>query len=282
MEEEKNNQQRPETEISGAHNQSAVSASGEEVTKTVLTTVSGHPTKSRKWDWFWTDKSKLILPGAILLAAIMISGTLLYVNHGQSDGRQGTAQIGGPAATPSPKAPEADNDAFLGPKNASVTIIEFSDFQCLYCRKFWKETFEQLKKAYINTGKVRFVYRDFPLEFHEMSQASAEASECAKEQGKYWEMHDKMFAEQVKLGEGAVQYAVNDLKKWAAEIGLNAAKFNQCLDASKYKEEIADDFSDGVAAGVSGTPTFFINGKMLIGAQPFAQFKAIIDAELQK
>src|SRR3989344_1321631 len=183
----------------------------------------------------------------------------------------------------------ADDDAFLGDKNAPVTIIEFSDFQCPFCRKFWTETFEQLKTQYIDTGKVKLVYRDFPLaSLHPMAQKSAEAAECAKEQGKFWEYHDKMYGEQNIIDSGTVAgpvkgtatYTIEDLKKWAKDIELDSSKFDSCLDDGKYADEVAKDFQDGADAGVQGTPSFFINGKQLSGAQPFSAFQQAIDAEL--
>ena len=108
------------------------------------------------------------------------------------------------------------------------------------------------------------------------------AAACADEQGKFWEMHDAIFDEQEKLGSGTVQFTVDDVKKWAAKIGLNTAKFNQCLDSGKYKQEVEKDIADGSAAGVRGTPATFINGRLVSGAQPFAAFKVIIDEELKK
>lgn len=170
----------------------------------------------------------------------------------------------------------------LGDKNAKVTIVEFSDFQCLFCRKYWKETFPQLKKEYIDTGKAVLYYRHYPLSFHPQAQISAEASECANEQGKFYQFHDKIFEEQVKQGEGTIEYTADDIKKWATEIGIDMKKFTPCFEESKYKDNVAQDFNDGSAAGVNGTPGFFINGTSLVGAQPFESFKAIIDEELKK
>lgn len=230
------------------------------------------------------DPNKLILSGSILFAAILMAGTLLYVNRDKFGNAGGGAQIvqgGGENAGPA-VAVSADDDAFLGKNNAPVVMIEFSDFQCPFCRKFWEETLPQIKKEYIVTGKVKLVYRDFPLDFHPGSQPAAQAAECAEEQGKYWEMHDKIFSAQAKQGSGTIQFGADDLKKWAAEIKLNATSFNSCLDSAKYKDEVAKDTADGAAAGVSGTPTFFINGQKIVGAQPFSAFKQAIDQQLAK
>lgn len=225
------------------------------------------------------DINKLFLPVSILLSAILVSGTLLYVNRDKIGGGAETrAQIGQRGAV----EVGIDDDAMLGDKNAPVTIIEFSDFQCPFCRKFWEGTLPQIKKEYVDTGKARFVYRDFPLDFHPGAEPAAEAAECAEEQDKFWEFHDRVFAEQAKQGQGTIQFGVDDLKKWAKGINLNTTKFDQCLDSGKYKDEVAKDVAEGTAAGVSGTPTIFVNGQKIVGAQSFAAFKAVIDQALKK
>lgn len=222
-----------------------------------------------------------LIPGAILIAGALIAGVVFYSNRNPGLGTANPGLGGG-----NPKAETSvDDDPFLGPKNAKVTIIEFSDFQCPFCRSFWRDTFNQIKEKYIDSGKsVKFVYRDFPLSsIHPMAQKYAEAAECAQDQGKFWEMHDKIFQEQDKLGQGTISaFTIADVKKWARELGLNGSEFNQCLDSGKYAEEVKKDFDDGVASGVNGTPTFFINGKISVGAQPFETLKSIIDQELQK
>ncbi len=184
-----------------------------------------------------------------------------------------------------------DDDAVLGSKDAPVTIIEFSDYQCPFCRKFWVESFSSLKKDYIDTGKVKFVYRDFPLSsLHPSAEIAAEAAECVREKGgdvAYWKMHDKMFSEQNIIDSGSAdgpvggtaQFTKDDLKKWAKAIGYD---IGSCLDSGKYADEVAKDLADGSSAGVTGTPAFIINGLRLDGALPYSQFKQIIDAELAK
>lgn len=204
----------------------------------------------------------------------------------------------------------ADDDVVLGNENADVLVIEFSDFQCPYCRKFWRETLPQLETEYIDTGKIRFVYRDFPLEFHPSSQKAAEIAECAREQGFWREMHDTIFVEQDKQGQGTIDFTVDHLKAWAELIvGLDTVAVEKCLDSDRYKDEVKNDFVDGANVGVSGTPTFFIVSKSgrisnserqqleqlqigyatddngndvlaIVGAYPFAAFKAAIDASL--
>ena len=223
-----------------------------------------------------SDWSKFILPGAILLAAVLISFSLLY----------SSGKLGGFANIKDPSGKSVkvstDNDAFLGDDDAPVVMIEFSDFQCPFCRSFWRDTLPLIKSEYIDTGKIKFVYRDFPLNFHPGAMPAAQATECAKDQDKFWEMHDKIFSEQDKLGSGTVQFTANDLKKWAGQIGLDQGKFDSCLDSQKYADEANNDLKDGQTAGVNGTPGFFINGKSVVGAQPFSVFKAIIEEELNK
>jgi len=230
---------------------------------------------------FWSFAEKNFLGLSIMFGALLISGSLIYTNGGGLNVK-GTAQIQQDTQGNVRVDVSVDDDLILGNKNAKVTIIEFSDFQCPFCRTFWKESFSQLKKEYVDTGKVKFVYRDYPLSFHPMAMPSAQAAECAEEQGKYWEMHDKIFAEQEKLGQGTVQFTVQNLKKWASEIGLNGVDFNQCLDSGKYKAEVDEDSADGTAAGVNGTPSFFINGRLTVGAQPYSVFKSMIEEELKK
>ena len=194
-----------------------------------------------------------------------------------------------------------DDDAVLGNENASVTIIEFSDYQCPFCRKFWTETYPELKSQYIETGKVKLVFRDLPLDtscnsnlgnqLHSMACKSAEAAECVREKGgdsAYFKMHDKMFSEQNILDSGSVSgdvtktavYTNDDLKKWAKDFGYD---ISSCLDSGKYKSEIMKDISDATLAGGSGTPYFIIKktdeekGTALSGAQPLSAFKSIID-----
>ena len=168
-----------------------------------------------------------------------------------------------------------DDDAVKGNKNAPVTIVEWSDFECPFCVRFYTQTFGKIEEEYINTGKVKFVYRDFPLSFHQNAQKAAESAECAGEQGKFWEMHNLLFEKGVSGGVGS-------FKQYAKEIGLDSGEFNDCLDSGKMASEVSKDFSDGQKAGIQGTPGFIINGQLVSGAQPFEAFKQIIDAELQK
>lgn len=170
------------------------------------------------------------------------------------------------------------DDPFKGDENAPVTIVEFSDFQCPYCSRFFEQILPSLQEEYIDTGKVKFVYKDFPLKsIHSLAQKSAEAAECADEQGKFWEYHDLLYGNQDEWTEGGVE----TFKQYAADLGLDTDKFNSCLDNGDMQAEVDEDYEDSLESGGRGTPYFVINGIPLSGAQPFANFKAIIDAELQ-
>jgi protein-disulfide isomerase len=160
----------------------------------------------------------------------------------------------------------------LGPDTAPVTIVEFSDFQCPFCSR-GKATVDDVVKRY--GDKVRVIFRDFPLPMHREAPKAHEAGRCANEQGKFWPLHDKMFADQGAL-------AVDALKKSAAELGLDAAKFNECLDSGKHAAGVQQDIEAGQSYGVTGTPAFFINGRMISGAQPMEAFSKVIDDELQR
>jgi protein-disulfide isomerase len=169
-----------------------------------------------------------------------------------------------------PKIEVSDGGApSRGPANAPVTIIEFSDYECPFCKRA-EPTVQQVMAAY--PDKVRLVYRHYPLPFHKDARPAAEAAACANAQGKFWEYHEKVFA--------APSLSADELKKIAGQVGLDQAKFDACL-ANKEMAAIVDkDIADASAVGVRGTPAFFINGRMLSGAQPPEKFKVIIEEEL--
>jgi protein-disulfide isomerase len=159
-----------------------------------------------------------------------------------------------------------------GPAQATVEVIEFSDFQCPYCLRA-HPIVAQVLQTY--GDRIRFVYRNFPLPNHPDARPAAEAGDCAAEQGKFWPYYDRLFDHQDQL-------SVPDLKQHAAVLGLDAARFTACVDSRKYKNEVDADIAAGNDVGVTGTPAFFINGRPLDGAQPFEAFKAIIDEELAR
>ncbi|NLE50689.1 MAG: thioredoxin domain-containing protein [Chloroflexi bacterium] len=182
-----------------------------------------------------------------------------------------------PTPTPIPIADTADDDAFRGPEDAPVTIVEFSDFQCVYCGRFYEETLPRLLEAY--PDEVRFVYRDFPI-FGDDSVRAAMAAECAAEQDMFWEMHDRIFA--IHNEDTAPTLSQETLISFADEIGLDTAEFETCLVEERYMDEIIGDFQTAQAYGFRGTPGFVINGVVYsFGAQPFEVFDAIIQQELE-
>jgi protein-disulfide isomerase len=158
-----------------------------------------------------------------------------------------------------------------GAAKAPVTIIEFSDYECPFCKRA-EPVVDKVLGHY--KDQVRLVFRDFPLGMHEHARGAAEAANCANAQGKFWEYHQKLFA--------AKDLAPEKLKAMAGEVGLDQAKFDQCLEKAEFKAGIDKDIADGNEAGVTGTPAFFINGRMLSGAQPFEKFKEVIDEELAR
>ena len=198
-----------------------------------------------------------------------------------------------PQAAPSPQAPPAptvvrdsfdDDGALKGDPDAEITIIEFSDFECPFCGRFYTQTLPQLTKEYIDTGKVNLVYKDFPLPFHSSATPAAIASECAEEQGKFWEFHDILFEKQGDWANQGPDAANSKFKEYASDLGLDSSKFDSCVDDQKYADEVKEDTAEAGGA-VSGTPTFLIgNDKdgytVLVGAQPFSAFKQVIDEAL--
>src|SRR5918996_823668 len=182
-------------------------------------------------------------------------------------------QPSAPPAAPMVAKVEVPADSpIMGPKHAKVTLVEWSDFECPFCGRV-SPTLEEIKKTY---GKdVRVVFRHQPLPFHANAKLAAEASMAANEQGKFWPYHDKLFANQRALDRAS-------LEKYAQELGLNVAKFKSALDSGKFRAKVEADAAAGSAVGANGTPTFHINGRELVGAQPFPAFKAVIDEEIAK
>ncbi len=182
-----------------------------------------------------------------------------------------------PAVLSDDKFREVLKDAILvsGNPDAKVKVVEFTDFECPFCAKFFSDTLPQLEKEYIDTNKIGYYIRHFPLySIHPNAENGSLAAECAREQSKFRQMHDMIFENQKTM-------SVSDLKSHAAKLGFNTSQFDSCLDSKKYKSNVDRDAKLGDEVGVSGTPAFFINGKMISGAQAFATFKTTIDAELK-
>jgi protein-disulfide isomerase len=170
-----------------------------------------------------------------------------------------------------PRLPvSVDDDPSQGPEDAPITIVQFAEFQCPYCGRA-KETVDQVMEAY--PGKIRMVFRDYPLSFHDRAIPAAVAANCAGVQGKYWEMYDQLMANQQSLSDA-------DLARYASNAGVDIATWTTCRADPAQAAEVQADFEDGAKLGVNGTPAFFVNGILLSGAQPFSAFKEIIDREL--
>jgi protein-disulfide isomerase len=216
--------------------------------------------------------------------------TLAAANQGLLQQQQPVAQAPGgmapgqPGAAPQPTkvaAVNIDGAPTKGKADAPVTMVEFADFQCPFCGRFVTDSLQQIEKKYVDTGQVKFVYEQYPLPFHPNAQPAAMAAECANAQGKFWPMHDKLYATQTtweSLDNTAVK---NTFKQYAAGLGLNTASFNSCLDSSKYSDKIQKQSSLGSQYGVSGTPTFYIGNQkagytQIVGAQPITSFEQMI------
>jgi len=188
------------------------------------------------------------------------------------------AEQAGPAAPTEPVKVSVAGAPVMGDKKAPVTILEFSDFECPFCGRFVQQTMPQIVSDYIDKGKAKLYFRNFPLGFHANARPAALAAQCARDQGgdeMFFKFHDKVYNNQPSL-------SAESLKKWAGELGLDMAKFNGCVDSKKFDSVIDKDYSEGQSYGVSGTPAFFINGRLISGAQPFESFKTVIDEELGK
>ena len=230
---------------------------------------------------------KMILSSLVIIAvAFSFTAGFLIGNTGKTitNVAAPTQQVQQPTQQQQVQQPTVaaspDDDPVRGDPNAKVTIIEFSDYQCPFCGRFYDQTLSQIQKDYIDTGKAKLIYRDFPLSFHPNAQKGAETAECAKEQGKYWEMHDMLFSKQSEWSSLDAAAAAAKFKGYAKTLGLTTA-FDSCLDTGKTAAEVQKDFTDGSSYGVSGTPTFYINGAELVGAQPYSSFKQAIDAQLK-
>lgn len=212
------------------------------------------------------SSSAKLISTTLIIVAIVVAGAMLY----QPGNRPTT-----PAQVNNDPAMSTDDDAILGNPNAPVTMIIFGDYQCPYCQKAFNESEAKIRTEYVDTGKVKMVFRDFPLDsIHSSARPAAEAAQCALPQGKYWEYHDALYKYQGELS--GINYT-----KLAGELGLDTKSFNTCLDSKTYANEVQKDQDAGTALGVTGTPANFVNGKLIAGAYPYATFKAVIEEALK-
>lgn len=225
----------------------------------------------------WVYNSGVVAVIALLIGIIL--GGLIFGGRGGidettlrlvlrelvADGELGAASV----------ADWADDDPFIGPVDAPVTIVEFSDFLCPFCGRHYEETFTRLFEVY--GQNIRYVYRDFPVIGGEDSFQLAMAAECADLQGSFWQMHDLMFTNQAQINSANLRELVTG---WAEQLDLDSAALLTCVDDLQMREEVLADLNDAYSTGATGTPVFMINGRYLSGAQPFEVFAEIIDEEL--
>jgi protein-disulfide isomerase len=240
--------------------------------------VSSTPAKE---DTFTIKKDTLWKYSTFILAAILVVGAFAFFSGDSNTG--GTAQVidtpGQQVPTPEPSRVSANTEGYpsKGSDDAPVVLIEYSDYECPFCGRHYTQTYQQIISQYVDTGKVKMVFKDFPLSFHPNAQKAAEAAHCVRDQSGdegYFSMHDKLFDNQQNLN-------VDNFKKLAREVdGVDGGKFDSCLDSGKFASLVQKGFAEGQQDGVRGTPGFLINGKPLSGAQPFSAFQQAIEAEL--
>lgn len=236
-----------------------------------------------------------IMVGLLVVASFFLGSLWTKVQYLEKNGVKNVTVAPQQAAPQAPqqagsKEVSVDGDPYLGEKSAPITMIEFVDYECPFCKRFYSETLPQIKKEYIDNGKVKLVMRDLPLSFHQNAHKESQAAECAREQGgdsAYFKYHDEIFKRTTSNGTGL---AFDQLSVIANDLGLNGSTLQECLDAEKFKAEVDKDLADAASYGANGTPTFFIGksnksdkftSTILVGAQPFAAFKTIIDEQLK-
>jgi protein-disulfide isomerase len=221
--------------------------------------------------------------GSILLLVVGFAAGLAvgYFSWGTNpiQPTRAAAPAAAPAAAQAPQQPAQVVNVPIGtapvwgPTEAKITIVEFSDYECPFCVKWHNEVWPQIQQAYPN--QVRLVYKDFPLsQIHANASPAALAARCANEQNKYWLFHDRLFS--------GKPLSTAYYESIATELGMDVAKWRSCVTSSKYNKDIETDYNYGASLGITGTPTFYVNGTIMIGAQPFSAFKKLIDQELAK
>lgn len=203
-----------------------------------------------------------LVGSVIVVAIIVLVGIKFY------EPRSCVAPVVTPMTT-------TDDDTILGNADAPVTVVIFGDYECPFCKKAYDTAEVQMRKEYVDTGKVKMVFRDYPLDnIHQNARPASEAAQCALPQGKFWEYHDALFDQQEKLG--SIDYV-----KLAGDLGLDTVVFKSCFDNKTYAAEVEADREAGIAMGIEGTPATFINGELVPGAYPYATYKQAIDRALK-
>jgi protein-disulfide isomerase len=249
-------------------------------TESVLTTPTDASKRSYVRKLWWLALPLTLIP--LLLILVTLAGFFLISRHHTNQVIQaiqqlqpsaaGSAQLAGPV-TATAGAP------FLGSADAKVTIIEFADFQCPFCKEFFTSVFPELKRQYIDTGKVRFVFQHFPF-LGEESIMAAEATACAQEQDRFWPYHDLLYERQE--GENQGVFTPDRLKQFAGELGLDRAAFDSCLDSHVTRPQLQEQLQAGQRYGVTGTPTVFVNNQKVEGVGSFSDLARIIDQLLEQ
>lgn len=223
--------------------------------------------------------SSYLLPASIIVAAILISGSIIYLVGASKTGTGNTGNY--TASVSDALKKETSNDVILGDPKAPVTVIEYGDYQCPYCGRFFETTEQSIRQTYIASGKVKMVFRDFQFLGAE-STLAGEAAACAKEQGKFWAYHDAIYQAEIKDGkEGNGNLNRSLFLQLAQNAGLDVNKFTSCYDSSKYEDAVKKATEDAASLGINSTPTLFVNGQIVKGALPFGQFQTIIEDALK-
>ena len=212
-----------------------------------------------------------------MLSTFLLIGILVGLGVSSLNGGSGQTSVpsagdgGAPADTPTYDAPDADDDPMIGDADAPVTMIIFSDYECPYCQRYESLVYPEIKSNFIDTGLVNYVFRDFPLSFHAHAQGIAELTECAQDQGYFWEMHELITEKYEEWAEYEGDM-IDLFADYAATLGASKDALMSCYDAGTYTEEVNADMTDGRAAGFNGTPSFFINGEKVVGALPYEDY----------
>ena len=239
--------------------------------------MSEHTAQARQSDTAAPWKVGCLMLSVLLIISVLTQGFGFGDNNAAPNPTVPTGN--NPTQPPVVADLKEDGDPAMGDKSAPVVIFEYSDYQCPFCERAFQQTYPEIKKL-VAEGKVRLIFKDYPLPFHEQADEAAVAANCAGEQDKYWEMHDKLYSTQAAWTGNTDPYTI--FKGYAKELGVDESDFSKCVADPKQAREVQGDLAEGSANGVSGTPTFFVNGQQLVGAQPWAAFKQLIDAELSK
>lgn len=256
------------------------------------------PVPEKSWTEFVNPIALSVIVAALIIGASVFLGDHMLgkalvkqIAVLQLAGTSGQLQqaAAAPAAAPTGPVTIADrpNEPTMGSSSAKVTMVEFGDFQCPFCKAYFQQTFSDIKTKYVDTGKVRLIFRHFPLTtIHVNAQIAAVAAECANQQGKFWEYHDLLYtngqSDGTNLDKASLENYANQLGLNNGTFGFGKNKFNNCLESSATLPIVQGDQAEGIKDGVSGTPTFYINGVQLVGAEPTATFEQAIETALAK